>query len=98
MLDALHRILSGGPTRRGELIAAGIFVLFWFAIDVIQFADWAWQKLHPPITITCACTSGPPTFSGNLLSIPNYSGDYPGYYCGSHDCSIPLTQNNGIAR
>jgi hypothetical protein len=44
-MDALHRILSGQCLTRGQLIAAGCFVLFWFGIDVVQFVDWLVQKL-----------------------------------------------------
>lgn len=43
----LHRILSGTPAVRGELVAAGIFVAVWFAMDIIQFSDWAMLKLNP---------------------------------------------------
>jgi hypothetical protein len=31
MMDSLHRILSGAPERRIELVTAGIFVAVWFA-------------------------------------------------------------------
>lgn len=47
MNDSLHRILSGSPARRIELIAAGIFVAVWFLMDVVQFTDWAIQKFSP---------------------------------------------------
>lgn len=46
MFDALHRILSGQALTRGQLIAAGCFVMFWFGMDLIQFADWAIEKLR----------------------------------------------------
>lgn len=53
MMDALHRILSGGPKRRAELIAAGAFVAVWFAMDLVEFADWAWSKFSPQQTAIC---------------------------------------------
>lgn len=43
----LHRILSGTPEHRRELIAAGIFVLVWFGMDVVQFVDWVNSKISP---------------------------------------------------
>ena len=43
-MDSLHRILSGQSLTRPQLIGAGIFVGFWFLIDVIQFVDWLWGK------------------------------------------------------
>ena len=58
MKDSLHRILSGSPDSRFQLIAAGIFVLVWFAIDVIQFTDWAMQKFNPTPVI---CAPNPVT-------------------------------------
>jgi hypothetical protein len=42
-----HRILSGSPERRTELVAAGIFVALWFAMDFVQWIDWASSKLNP---------------------------------------------------
>jgi hypothetical protein len=39
-MDFIHRILSGTPSRRIELYAAGIFVFCWLGMDTIQFADW----------------------------------------------------------
>ncbi len=39
MFEALHRILSGQSLTRGQLIGAGIFVITWFTMDVIQFLD-----------------------------------------------------------
>lgn len=84
----IHRILSGAPEHRKELIAAGLFVLIWFAMDVIQFADWAWQKYNQPRAIPCE------PIAGSTLCVSPAIVQFPGYYCGSHDCSIPLTQNN----
>jgi hypothetical protein len=43
----LHRILSGSPEHRTELVAAGIFVMLWFAMDAIQWVDWISQKIDP---------------------------------------------------
>jgi hypothetical protein len=45
MIDALHRMLTGNTLTRGQLIGAGAFVLIWFLMDVIQFADFVWGKL-----------------------------------------------------
>lgn len=64
MKDSLHRILSGSPESRTQLIAAGLFVGLWFAMDLIEFVDWANQKLHP-MPVTC----GP--------SIPQAQGKTP---------------------
>lgn len=38
-MDAIHRILAGQALTRRELIGAGIFVMIWFVMDIIQFAD-----------------------------------------------------------
>jgi hypothetical protein len=46
MSDALHRVLIGQTTTRKQLIAAGIVVIIWILMDVIQFVDWAIQKFH----------------------------------------------------
>jgi hypothetical protein len=77
----LHRILSGSPERRGELIAAGIFVLIWFVMDVAQWIDWVATKLNPPPHALCLplpiSTDRPPV---TMIT--------PGYYCGNHDCSL----------
>lgn len=89
-MNALHRVLSGNPTRRVELIAAGIFVLIWFAIDVVQFADWAWQKYNQPRPVACE------PVPGTTMCLSPANLQLPGYYCGAHDCSIPLTQNNAV--
>jgi hypothetical protein len=43
----LHRILSGTPEHRVELVAAGIFVALWFAMDFVQWVDWASSKINP---------------------------------------------------
>ena len=44
-METLHRVLSGQALTPRQLFWAGIFVLVWFIMDVIQFADWAWSKL-----------------------------------------------------
>lgn len=44
MSDAFHRMLTGNTLTRGQLIGAGAFVLFWFAMDVIQFVDFVVEK------------------------------------------------------
>lgn len=45
-MDALHRIITGQALTPRQLIAGGLFVLLWFLMDVIQFADmvrgWIW--------------------------------------------------------
>ena len=84
-MSAFHRVVSGNPTRRVELIAAGIFVLIWFAIDVVQFVDWVVTKWNAPRPVACE-----PIVRSTLCFTPAMGS----YYCGSHDCSIPLTQNN----
>jgi hypothetical protein len=72
-MDALHRIVSGGPKRRAELIAAGVFVLIWFGIDIIQFSDWVLQKFNPPETAIClpVLTSIPLTQNNGLQLLAN---------------------------
>lgn len=39
MLALISRILAGQTLVHDELVAAGIFVMVWFVMDVIQFAD-----------------------------------------------------------
>lgn len=46
MSDWVHRALSGQTHTRAELIAAGLFVVVWFTMDVIQFVDWIFS--HTP--------------------------------------------------
>lgn len=46
MTDALHRILVGQTTTRKQLIVAGVVVIVWILMDVIQFVDWAITKFH----------------------------------------------------
>jgi hypothetical protein len=38
-MKGLHRVLSGQSLTPRELVGAGIFVLVWFVMDVIQFID-----------------------------------------------------------
>ncbi len=89
MGDALHKILAGNPGTRRELVAAGIFVAVWFAIDVIQFADWAIQKFNPPATFSFPISKCTPMPGTNMCMSPALR-----YYCDSYGCSVPLTQNN----
>lgn len=42
-----HRILSGSPEHRTELVLAGIFVAIWFTMDFVQWIDWLQLKLDP---------------------------------------------------
>ena len=44
-MDAIHRILSGQSLTRRELVGAGLFVLSWWLMDVVQFIDWLWSKV-----------------------------------------------------
>ncbi len=48
MSDTIHRILSGQSLSRKELIGAGIFVMVWFLMDVVQFVDMIVGKFHGP--------------------------------------------------
>lgn len=48
----LHRVLSGSPVHRVELVAAGIFVAVWFALDFVQWIDWAVTKFNP-VPVVC---------------------------------------------
>lgn len=43
-MDTIHRVLTGQPLSRRELIAAGILVLIWFVMDLVQWLDWLWGK------------------------------------------------------
>lgn len=43
-MDALHRILTGNTLTNKQLVFAGVFVIFWFLIDIIQFVDWVISK------------------------------------------------------
>lgn len=58
-MDAMHRVLVGQTLSRRELVTAGVVVILWIVIDVIQFADWAWTKLDPPQTQTVVCVPAP---------------------------------------
>lgn len=39
-MDAFHRVMAGAPVSRRQLRAAGIVVVIWIAMDVIQWLDW----------------------------------------------------------
>ena len=45
-MEALHRILSGQALTERQLIGAGVFVLAWFTMDVIQFLDMVRGWFH----------------------------------------------------
>jgi hypothetical protein len=45
-MEALHRILSGQSLTPRQITAAGVFVLVWFTMDVIQFVDMVRGWLH----------------------------------------------------
>ena len=85
-MDIIHRILSGNIrggspyTNRGELVAAGLFVFVWFAIDVIQFGDRIWDKFNPAQSALCL-----------LIGTPMLDKT-PGFQISP---ALPLTQNNG---
>lgn len=51
-METLHRILSGQALNRRQLVWAGIFVFFWFGMDVIQFADFLYSKAKERPTMT----------------------------------------------
>jgi hypothetical protein len=44
-MDALHRILAGQPLTSRELRWAGILVIVWFLMDLVQWIDWFIGKL-----------------------------------------------------
>lgn len=44
-MDSLHRVLIGQTVSRRELKIAGVVVILWILIDVIQFSNWLWGKL-----------------------------------------------------
>lgn len=43
-MDAIHRILTGQPLTPRELRIAGLLVLLWFLMDLVQWLDWLWMK------------------------------------------------------
>lgn len=49
----LHRILSGSPEVRTELVAAGIFVAVWFCMDAAQWLDWLINTKLWPVAVVC---------------------------------------------
>lgn len=55
----INRILSGSPEHRTELIAAGIFVALWFAMDLAQWVDWVASKVHPGAQMMCLPITAP---------------------------------------
>lgn len=46
MMEALHRILSGQSLTQQQLVGAGLFVMSWWLMDVIQFVDWLWGRIR----------------------------------------------------
>lgn len=44
-MDAIHRILAGQPLTPKELRIAGLLVLAWFLMDLVQWIDWLMSKL-----------------------------------------------------
>ncbi len=36
-MDWFHRVVSGQALTRGQLIGAGVFVMFWFLMDLVGF-------------------------------------------------------------
>jgi hypothetical protein len=49
MTDAFHRILTGQALTQRQLQIGGVVVLFWIAIDIIQFVGWLFEKLAPVV-------------------------------------------------
>jgi hypothetical protein len=45
MFDTLHRILSGQTLSKRELRIAGVVVMAWFLMDLVQWVDWLFQKV-----------------------------------------------------
>lgn len=90
-IHRIHRILSGSPEHRAELVAAGLVVAIWFAMDVVQFVDWAIQKYNQPPALMVPSAPCIPLPGTNSCFAPAL-----GYDCDSHGCSIPLTQNNNV--
>jgi hypothetical protein len=44
-MDWLHRAVSGQSISPKELRIAGIFVIVWFLMDLVQWLDWLGEKL-----------------------------------------------------
>lgn len=44
MMDVLHRILTGQCLTPRQITWAGVFILYWFGTDQIQFWDWVISK------------------------------------------------------
>jgi hypothetical protein len=55
----LHKIFSGNPEHRIELILASVFVLVWFAMDLSEWLDWAISKFNPTQSAICIPVSAP---------------------------------------
>jgi hypothetical protein len=68
MMDALHRILSGSPDNRKQLAFAGVFIMFWFTIDFVEWVDWLMLKINPPFTTMCVPLEMMP--SAKMLAMP----------------------------
>ena len=45
-MDAVHRVLTGQSLTPRELRFAGLVVLLWFLMDLVQWIDWLWGKVH----------------------------------------------------
>ena len=45
-MDWLHRIMTGQAITPAELRVGGFLVILWFTMDLIQWLDWLWSKLH----------------------------------------------------
>lgn len=45
-MDAIHRILTGQTLTPTQLRIAGVVILLWILIDVIQFVDWLIGKFY----------------------------------------------------
>lgn len=87
----VHRILSGSPDTSKELIAAGLFVAVWFLMDIVQFADWAVQKLKPDTSLHLTAPKCEPLAGNPAVCIDRSPAITR---CGPENCWLPLMQNN----
>lgn len=45
-MDHIYKILVGATDDRRLLVAGGLFVLVWFAMDAVEFTDFIIQKFN----------------------------------------------------
>lgn len=47
-------VIAGSPESHPKLVAAaGLFVVVWFTMDLVEFVDWTVGKLSNPSPVVC---------------------------------------------